>query len=517
MSNETTARETSGRSRRLSIAIVAMGGQGGGVLSDWLRSTAEAGGWTVQTTSVPGVAQRTGATIYYVELFQTTNDESAPVLALMPVAGDVDLVIAAEWLETGRAIMRGLVTPDRTTLVASTHRSYATSEKLVPGDGRADSESVHAAAAKAARKLVAFDMARVAEDNGSVISASLLGAVAASGALPFEVSHYETAIREGGVGVERSLAAFHAAHQKAGELSAGTPVADTPDHAELPGFRLQGALGDRIRQELPEQVWSMAGEGVRRCIDYMDADYAGEYLDRIGAIGGVSSDVTLLTELCRWLALRMCYEDPFRVADLKTRGTRFTDIRQEVNASERQVIHHTEFLHPRVEEIADSLPASTGQRLLDSPRLRAWVDRLFGHGRRIRTSSVTGYLMLHLVASRGKHRRATLRHQHETAWMDNWLKKVADVAGQNPGLATAIVRLARLIKGYSDTHTRAQATYSRLFSIADGLIERSDGGKILDELIDAALSDATGQTLDARIAGIDARPTETIDAPGAAA
>ena len=45
-----------------------MGGQGGGVLTDWIVATAEANGWQAQSTSVPGVAQRTGATFYYIEM-----------------------------------------------------------------------------------------------------------------------------------------------------------------------------------------------------------------------------------------------------------------------------------------------------------------------------------------------------------------------------------------------------------------------------------------------------------------
>ena len=51
--------------RPLSIAVLAMGGQGGGVLADWIVALAESQGWAAQSTSVPGVAQRTGATIYY--------------------------------------------------------------------------------------------------------------------------------------------------------------------------------------------------------------------------------------------------------------------------------------------------------------------------------------------------------------------------------------------------------------------------------------------------------------------
>ena len=54
--------------RPITIAVLAIGGQGGGVLVDWIVALAEREGWRAQSTSVPGVAQRTGATIYYVEM-----------------------------------------------------------------------------------------------------------------------------------------------------------------------------------------------------------------------------------------------------------------------------------------------------------------------------------------------------------------------------------------------------------------------------------------------------------------
>src|SRR3954469_189143 len=136
----------------IKIAVLAMGGEGGGVLADWIVDLGETNGYIAQATSVPGVAQRTGATIYYVEMYpraQAERDGSRPVLALMPLPGDVDVVLASELMEAGRAIQRGLVTPDRTTLVASSHRVFAIAEKIVPGDGRSDENSLRAHAAAA--------------------------------------------------------------------------------------------------------------------------------------------------------------------------------------------------------------------------------------------------------------------------------------------------------------------------------------------------------------------------------
>ena len=61
------------------------------------------------------------------------------MLALAPGVGDVDVVIASELMEAGRAIAAGFVTPDRTLMIASTARSYLVMEKMAMGDGRYDS------------------------------------------------------------------------------------------------------------------------------------------------------------------------------------------------------------------------------------------------------------------------------------------------------------------------------------------------------------------------------------------
>ncbi len=180
--------------RSVTIAVLALGGQGGGVLTGWIVDLLERGGYLAQYTSVPGVAQRTGATIYYIEAVPAADVERAgrtPVLALMPVPGDVDIVIASELIEAGRAMVRGLVTPDKTTLIASTHRIYAISEKSALGDGRVPSDSILAAAHEHSRHFVGFDMEAAAQATGSVISAVLFGALAGSRALGLERSLFE--------------------------------------------------------------------------------------------------------------------------------------------------------------------------------------------------------------------------------------------------------------------------------------------------------------------------------------
>ena len=217
MSADASGRKDVPGAQRISVAILAMGGQGGGVLADWIVALAEAQGWAAQSTSVPGVAQRTGATIYYIEM-APVRAGAEPVFALMPTPGDVDVVMAAELMEAGRSVLRGLVTPERTTLIASTHRAFAVAEKQTPGDGVADPAVVSIATEFAAKRVIAFDMEAVAKSKGSVISAAMFGALAATEALPFDRAAFETAIRAGGTGVESSLRAFAAAFNRTRQI-----------------------------------------------------------------------------------------------------------------------------------------------------------------------------------------------------------------------------------------------------------------------------------------------------------
>ena len=110
----------------ITILVGALGGEGGGTLAQWLVEAAVAAGYPAQATSIPGVAQRTGATTYYVEVFPRKTAELGarrPVLSLLPVPGGIDVAIASELLEAARIVASGMVSPERTLLVASTSRT----------------------------------------------------------------------------------------------------------------------------------------------------------------------------------------------------------------------------------------------------------------------------------------------------------------------------------------------------------------------------------------------------------
>jgi len=487
----------------IKIAILAMGGEGGGVLADWIVDLGEHNGYIAQTTSVPGVAQRTGATIYYVELFPRDVAERAgrmPVLALMPTPGDVDVVLASELMEAGRAVQRGLVTPDRTTLVSSTHRVYSIAEKSAMGDGRVDSNELIAHASKAAKRYVRFDMAQEAETNGSVISAVLFGALAGTGVLPFSRAQFEATIERGGVGVKPSLRAFGAAFAK---TESGEGPAEAPKGAPLvqPRDAAVAKVLGRVRAEQPAENEHIVIEGVRRTIDYQDVAYAGLYLDRLAVVRRAlpQEDIVLLRETARHLALWMSYEDTIRVADLKTRGTRFERVRGEVRAADDQLLAINEFMHPRLEEICETLPAGLGRWLAKPHFVHHLVRRFTRSGRVVTTSSLRGYLMLWTVARLRAIRRSTLRYALETERIEGWLRQVLEAARINPALALEVVQCQRLVKGYSDTHVRGLTNYQTLMNA----VERAGthlAPATLRELREAALADEHGNKLRALLA-----------------
>lgn len=498
--------------RSINIAILAIGGQGGGVMAEWVVELAERGGYLAQYTSVPGVAQRTGATIYYIEIFPEAAAKARggdPVLALMPMPGDVDIVIASELMEAGRAMQRGLVTPDRTTLIASTHRVFAISEKSAMSDGRSDGSEVMAAAEARARRFVHIDMDAAARDGGSVISAAMFGALAGSGALPFPRSLFEAVIRDAGRAVAGNLATFALAHDGAAGNAATAAPASTPvpalAKAEMYVSTAAAELLDRI-ERLPFIAQQMATEGLRRVVDYQDVAYGSLYLDRLAAVavadhaaGGERQRHELIIEAARHLALWMSFEDIFRVADLKTRSARFARFRGEVKAAPQQIVDVTEFMHPRLDEICDSLPAPIGRAILGSPLLKRAAGRLFQRGRRIRTTSLGGFLLLYILAAGRRMRRTTLRFRRESVAIEAWLARIIHTAAIDYRLAVEIAVCQKLIKGYGDTHARGAASFARLMDASDrsGATPGFDGK--LRQLREAALADESGAELDAAL------------------
>jgi indolepyruvate ferredoxin oxidoreductase, beta subunit len=492
--------------RPICVAVLAMGGQGGGVLADWIVALAEAQNWHAQSTSIPGVAQRTGSTLYYVEMLPPKGGR-APILSLTPAPGEVDVVLAAELVEAGRSILRGLVTPDRSTLIASTHRLYSVAEKEKPGDATADPNVVMEATDVAAKRVIAFDMEKMATQNNSVISACLFGALAASGTLPFGRDAFEAVIKSGGRGAEASLKAFRAAHDQAKAPAVPGAARSLPKRPAKHFDALPASAGradlDRLLariREFPAPLHGMLYAGAKRVTDFQDPAYAGEYLDRVAKIyqldlsnGGAAKAYALTGEAAKYIAVAMTYDDVIRVADLKTRGSRYQRVLSENGVGAEQIVYTTEYMHPRLEEVAGTVPAPLGRFIEAYPALFGWA---FRKGRRVRSGTIHWFLMLYVLAMFKPLRRTTLRHKREMAHLETWLAVATAQAPKNYDLAVEVIAARRLIKGYSDTHARGESKFDRVIAAVPALAPRADGADWMRRLRDAALLDENGIALD---------------------
>ena len=464
--------------RPITILIAALGGEGGGVMADWLIDAAAQCGFPSQSTSIPGVAQRTGATTYYLEIFPATISQlngKQPVFSLTPSPCNVDIMVASELIEAGRAMQNGYVSPERTTLVASTHRIYATIEKMQMADGRFDSTRVVEAGRALAKRAVLFDMRKLAQDSGTVINAVLFGAMAGSGALPLPRDACEQAIRRGGRGAEASLRGFAAGC----EIAAGSRPTPQPP---APPKQAEGL----------KEVLDLS---VSRLRDYQGETYANLFTERMKPF--LDGESKLAAETARQLALWMSYEDIIRVADLKTRASRFERVRKEVGAKDGEPVVVIDFLKPGVEEFASLLPPFLGRPLIQWAEKNGKLDA-YNVGMHLKTSGLFGYLLVRSLAWLKPWRPYSYRYEEEQILIQRWLARVREAAVRSVALALEITECASLIKGYGETHRRGKANF---LAILDALVDNpatvdpAAQAKTVRKAREAALADPEGKAL----------------------
>jgi indolepyruvate ferredoxin oxidoreductase beta subunit len=456
----------------------------------------------VQSTSIPGVAQRTGATIYYIEILPTPARElngERPVLALTPGVGDIDLAVASELLEAGRTVAAGFVTPERTQMIASLSRSYATDEKIAMGDGRLDSSRLVEVVAANAQNTIFIDMAALAKKSGSVVSPVMLGAIAASGRLPLSPAQLEAAIRADGKAVDANLRGFRAGLEAA---RANAAPAASPERKSRAAETL-AALEQQVASTLPEPAREIALEGVRRLAAYQNADYARLYLDRLKPVAEADARVgmqgRLLREVARHLAVRMSFEDIVRVAEAKIAPARLARIaREELGVTNEPFSVH-DFLKPGIEELTQLLPPVIARPILHIAEKKGWLGRVY-FGMQIQTTSVFGYLRFLALAKLRALRPYGIRYKDEQTQIESWLRLIDDAARRSGELALEVAECARLIKGYGDTHARGLNNYAAIEArvirpALQGSLDLSRAADAIASARAAALADPDGESL----------------------
>jgi indolepyruvate ferredoxin oxidoreductase, beta subunit len=526
----------------LTLLVCALGGEGGGVLAQWLCDVARHSGHAAQATSVPGVAQRTGATTYYLEFARepTRGHDPAPLFGLMPLPGRLDLLVSSELLETTRQIGHGMTSPEQTCVITSTARALTTQERMVPGDGRVDAATLLAVVREHAKHHHVLDMAAMTQDAGTVVSAVMLGAVAASGVLPFARAAYEAVV--GGEGVARmavspsklnasaraSLAGFALAYEAVAAQRAQVAVL-AQALAPTAAVSLQPS-SPQSWPGFPQAMHERLTLGHARVAAYQDAAYAHLYLRRLasmlaveqGAAGAREREANhesthqATHECARWLALWMAFDDVVQVARLKASATRRARVQREVKARDDELLKVYDHFKPGVPELAGLLPERLAQALLarDARRVargqEPWAMPL-----KIGTHTVRGMLALRLMACLRGWRRRGQRFKHEQQAMERWLQGVTQGLAISPGVGLEVARCGRLIKGYGATNARGK---ERLLHVLDHLLPKP--GAMLDAasalacaqavaaVREAALADESGVAFDAALVaeGAPARP-----------
>ena len=527
----------------ITLLICALGGEGGGLLTEWLVVIARASGYAAQSTSIPGVAQRTGATTYYLEVFPVPMAQlggKRPVFSLSPVPGAIDAMVSSELLETARQIGNGMVSPDRTLVITSSSRSLTTQERMVPGDGRTSSAPLLDLLRTHSREHHVMDMGELARQSGTVVSAVMLGAIAGSGLFPFERGAFEAAIHGSGKGAQQSLDGFARAFAQIGgndkSISSRTervvgvegfdPSTESGQTRLSPNVAVGRAdgngNGNEALHEFPAAVHAMVSLGLARVIEYQDAAYGDLYLQRLRSVLAVEKPAdpeglhgyATTREMARWLALWMAFDDIVRVADLKSRASRWQRVQGEVKVQDGDLLRVYDHFKPGAAEFAALLPQGLATRVLQ------WDQRRVAQGKepwamplKVGTHSVLGMASLRLLASLKWLRVRGSRFMAEQTMVDRWLGAVLAGTQAHWQLGHEIALCGRLIKGYGATNERGKAN---LLHVVDHLARTTPFGsnagraQAIAAARSAALADEAGTALDQTLLqhGAPARPVK---------
>jgi indolepyruvate ferredoxin oxidoreductase, beta subunit len=505
----------------VSLLICALGGEGGGVLTEWLVDIAHQAGYAAQSTSIPGVAQRTGATTYYVEIFPVPLAQLGamqPVFSLNPVPGALDAIVSSELLETTRQIGNGMSSPERTLVITSSSRALTTQERMQLGDGRADSSNLQQVVKSFSREHHVFDMGALAKEAGTVVSAVMLGAVAGSGLFPFTREDYEKAVRAGGGNsADASLRGF-----ARGFEWVNAPRAQAAMVKDLLADSHHAANTHPEFTKFPSAVHDMLALGHARMLEYQGPAYARLYLDRLRQVLDAERAVDpsgahqlkTTREMARWLALWMAFDDIVRVADLKSRGSRWQRVMGEVKAGHDDLLKVYDHFKPGIPEFAALLPTALATRLL------AWDRRRVARGKpawalplKVGTHSVSGMLALRTLAWLKPLRARGSRYANEQSMIHKWLAGVVQGTRRNWNLGNEIALCGRLIKGYGATNERGK---ENLLHVLDHLAQGPDAAasaKAIEAARAAALADDAGLALDAALVQHGAPPRPLKEHP----
>jgi hypothetical protein len=243
-----------------------------------------------------------------------------------------------------------------------------------------------------------------------------------------------------------------------------------------------------LPEGLPAGAAAVVSEAIDRLIDYQGASYAQLYVDRVRRfVGRRDVDDAMLVEIARLMAIRMSYEDPIRIAQLKLASF-------ESGAGDARERSTDDVAKFRIDELIGALPAVAADPMLGVLEKLGWTHKPVSI--RFSTASQLGIRRLKIEASLRRWRRFSVRYAKERAWTERWLHMISRCLEKQPRAAFAMVQTADMIEGYGDAYRQGLADWH---AIIDGLAKPTfDGALPLTDLAAAVAEARTAATSDPR-------------------
>jgi indolepyruvate ferredoxin oxidoreductase beta subunit len=521
----------------ITVLVAAVGGQGGQLFSQWLFDAAREGGYYPVGVGLPGLSQREGATVYYLEFFADAAETM--LFSPFPEKGRVQVLVGLELLELLRAVRDGYLADDG-AIVGSTHRVLTTEEKLPLKGSFMTAEQALPFLQQQARRCIAFDAVQAAALAGlseRAANAILFGALAASGVLPFPPEAFRHAVERYGVAVAFNVRAFEFGLRYRDWLPQLRAVDDAAvqEWATLPEPQLPAEVQRTMeRLGVDDELAAVLWHAARWLCHYQDARYFARYLEGIQAVyerdRKWEANFLVTKEAARVLALRMAYEDAVRVAQLKTQRQRFERLRCEHRIGDETVYRVVDFFSPDWDELTGLLPfggtRDEGQGAWDKedselPPLPSQDEELRRPALQLRveTSSLTGYLLLKVLQWLKPLRPYSRRFRREWAAIAAWLEAVRQALERDYDLAFLIARSGEMVRGYGRTRRKTLAAWRAFMAFLAALERRGlalrDVVALGEQFLALTMSGPQGtakawQFAAERLAALDNEPTSGV-------
>jgi indolepyruvate ferredoxin oxidoreductase beta subunit len=255
--------------------------------------------------------------------------------------------------------------------------------------------------------------------------------------------------------------------------------------------------------------------------EYQNAAYGDVYLTRLAQVLKAEQQADVVAahayaatnEMARWLGLWMAFDDIIRVAELKSRASRSSRVRQESKAQASDLLKVFDHFKPGMPEFAALLPLPIAKYLLawDRKRVQRGLEP-FAIPLKLGSHTVLGMLALRILAALKHVRKFGSRYAEEQALITQWVDAVVAGLQEDWQLGYELALCGRLIKGYGTTNLRGK---ENLLHVINHLVSPAFGtatarAAAIRQARDAALQDEAGSALDQTLIqlGAPARPVK---------